>query len=68
MPEVPKKFRIGLIVGPSGSGKTSILRHRFKYKPTDRFPFADRKVCEYFEGVEQLNRLKVIANTVLRLR
>lgn len=59
LPELPKNFKIGLIVGPSGSGKTSILSRHFGYKPGHRWYVEGRKVRSYFEGAEQVQRLQV---------
>ena len=61
LPELPKQFRIGLIVGPSGSGKTSILSERFGHTPARSWEVEGQKVRDYFKGAEQVQRLEVRA-------
>ena len=64
LPELPKEFRIGLIVGPSGSGKTSILCERFGHTPARSWEVKGRKVRDYFNGAEQLQRLEVMTASI----
>lgn len=63
LPDLPKNFRILLIVGSSGGGKTSMIKKHFNYEGQvfDWNSRPDEPICNFFETADDaINRLGAV--------